>query len=241
MFLLQRLKVIPVINVIRNAEAVADFTIGLLYSETRNIARSHYELKKGKWIKDFPNYQYTKSVKDHIVGIVGLGNIGRLVAKQLSALGIRVIGTDPNVNEEELKKMGLRVPIVTLEEVFKSATVVSVHVRLTEETKGLIQEKHIQHMREDAFLINTSRAEVIEEGPLCKALLERRIAGAALDVFWHEPLPENHPLFLCENVTLTAHIAGDTVDSLPKSPFKLVEKLKASKQLKQFSLKAKVY
>lgn len=217
---------VPVINVIRNAEAVADFTIGLLYSETRNIARSHHAMKQGKWVKDFPNYAYTKGMKQQLVGVVGLGNIGRLVAKDLIALGIPCIGVDPYVSKEELEQEGIHIPLVTLEEAFEKASIVTLHVRLTEETKGLVQEKHIQSMRQDAFLINTSRAEIIEEKPLCAAVLEGKIAGAALDVFWQEPLPENHPLLSCENVTLTPHIAGDTVDTLPRSPFKLVEKLK---------------
>jgi D-3-phosphoglycerate dehydrogenase / 2-oxoglutarate reductase len=219
-------KGIPVVNVIRNAEAVADFTIGLIYSETRNIARSHYAIKQGKWLKDFPNYSYTKSLKDQLIGIVGLGNIGRLVAKHLVNLGLPVIGTDPYLTKEELNEDGLDIPLVSLEEVFKKANVVTLHVRLTEETKGLIQEKHIQMMRKDATLINTSRAEIIEEEPLVEALLEGKIAGAAIDVFWQEPIPENHPLLHCDNVTLTPHIAGDTVDALPRSPFKLVNKLK---------------
>jgi D-3-phosphoglycerate dehydrogenase / 2-oxoglutarate reductase len=219
-------KGIRVVNVIRNAEAVADFTIGLLYSETRNIARSHYELKQGRWQKDYPNYQYTKSVKDQLVGIVGLGNVGRLVAKQLSALGIPAIGSDPYVTKDELGYEGIDIELVSLEEIFERASVVTVHVRLTNETKGLIHSGLIGRMRKDAYLINTSRAEIIDERALCDALINKQIAGAAIDVFWQEPLPADHPLLRCDNVTLTSHIAGDTVDALPKSPFKLVEKLR---------------
>lgn len=217
---------IQVINVIRNAEAVADFTIGLIYSETRNIARSHHALKQGQWLKDYPNYSYTKTVKDHVVGIVGLGNIGRLVARQLVALGFRVIGSDPYVSESELSNDGINIPLFSLEELFSQSDIVTVHVRLTEETKGLIQDKHIKLLSKDSYLINTSRAEVLEEGPICEALAQKDIAGAAIDVFWQEPLPKEHPFLSFDNVTLTPHIAGDTVDALPKSPFKLVEKIK---------------
>lgn len=224
---------IPVVNVIRNAEAVADFTIGLIYSETRNIARSHHALKEGKWVKDFPNYSYTKSVKDQIVGIVGLGNIGRIVAKNLIALGIPVIGSDPYVTSQELSEEGIEINLVSLDELFEAASIVTVHVRLSEETKGLIKENHILKMKKDSYLINTSRAEVMEEKPLCEALVNKQIAGAAIDVFWQEPIPQGHPLLLCDNVTLTPHIAGDTVDALPKSPIKLVENLKKTLKLEK--------
>jgi len=224
---------IPVVNVIRNAEAVADFTIGLIYSETRNIARSHHAIKEGKWVKDFPNYSYTKSVKDQIIGIVGLGNIGRIVAKNLIALGIPVIGSDPYVTAQELSEEGIEINLVSLDKLFEAASIVTVHVRLSEETKGLIKKKHILKMKKDSYLINTSRAEVIEEKPLCEALVSKQIAGAAIDVFWQEPIPQGHPLLLCDNVTLTPHIAGDTVDALPKSPFKLVEKLKKTLKIEK--------
>lgn len=88
-------------------------------------------------------------------------------------------------------------------------------------------------MKKDSYLINTSRAEVMEEKPLCEALVNKQIAGAAIDVFWQEPIPQGHPLLLCDNVTLTPHIAGDTVDALPKSPIKLVENLKKTLKLEK--------
>lgn len=222
---------IPVINVIRNAEAVADFTIGLLYSETRNIARSHHALKHGQWQKEYPNVTYTKSMKDQVIGIVGLGNIGRIVAQQLTRLGIEVIGNDPLVTKQELAQEGLQIPLVSLEELFQRANVVTVHLRLTDSTDKLIQKEHLERLGRYGYLINTSRAEVIDEEALLEALAAKKIAGAALDVFWQEPLPQDHPLLRLDNVTLTPHIAGDTVDALPKSPYKLIEKLKQAVEL----------
>jgi D-3-phosphoglycerate dehydrogenase / 2-oxoglutarate reductase len=216
---------IPVIHVIRNAEAVSDFTIGLIISETRNIARSHFAIKNGYWRKEFVNSKYTKNLKDQTVGLVGLGHIGKLIAKKLDLLGVNVLGYDPYVTKQDLEERGINVKFTTLENLFMESDIISLHLRLTKETESMINEKLISLMKPSSYLINTSRAGVLDEKAIIEALQTKKIAGAALDVFWQEPLPENHPLLNLDNVTLTSHLAGDTVDAIPKSPFLLKDEI----------------
>ena len=218
-------KNIPVIHVIRNAEPVADFTLGLILSETRNIARSHESIKNGHWRKEFVNSKHTTLLKNQKVGLVGLGHIGRLMASKLNALGVDVIGYDPYVKREDLEDANINIEMVSSETLFKESDIVSLHLRLTEETEGMVNKELLSLMKPTSYLINTSRAGVINKEDLIKVLEAGEIMGAALDVFWEEPLPEGSPLLSLDNVTLTTHLAGDTVDAIPKSPKLLVEEI----------------
>ena len=216
-------KKIPVLHVIRNAEAVSEFTLGLIIAETRNIARAHKAIATGGWEKDFVNSRFTYTLKDKVLGIVGLGYIGRLIAQKASALGMDVTGYDPYVTEEELRKVGLSVKKVELKELFSRSDIISLHLKATPETEGIINKELLTCMKPDAYLINTSRAAVIDKEALYDVLLERKIGGAALDVFWEEPLAADDPFRELPNVTLTPHIAGTVVDAIPRSPFLLVD------------------
>ncbi len=216
---------IPVMHVIRNAEPVADFTLGLILSETRNISRSHEGIKRGCWRKEFVNSKHTTILKNQKVGLVGLGHIGKLMASKLTALGVEVIGYDPYVNQEELKLNNINIEMVSLETLFEESDIVSLHLRLTEETEGMVNKELLSLMKPTSYIINTSRAGVVKEEDLIEVLERRGIMGAALDVFWEEPLSEDSPLLDLDNVTLTSHLAGDTVDAIPKSPKLLVEEI----------------
>ncbi|HCX64948.1 MAG TPA: phosphoglycerate dehydrogenase [Eubacteriaceae bacterium] len=216
---------IPVVHCIRNAEPVADFTLGLIYAETRNIARGNKDLKEGKWIKEFPNSKMTTTLKEQKVGLIGLGYIGKLVAKKLNGLGVEVWGYDPFVTEENLKDSGVDVKLKSIEEVFSQANILSLHLRLSEKTEKLVNARLLEMMQENAYLINTSRAGVVDKEALYRVLKSKSIAGAAIDVFWEEPIQADDPYLKLENVTLTPHIAGDTVDAIPLSPRLLVEEI----------------
>ena len=216
---------IPVIHVIRNAEPVAEFTISLILNECRNIARSHEAIKKGLWLKTFPNSKFTTVLLEQKVGLLGLGAIGKLVAKKLGNLGVKVIAHDPYVVKEELEQVGISIELVSLKELFQEADIVSLHIRLSEKTEKLINMELLSLMKPNAYLINTARAGILDEDAIIKVLQERKIAGAALDVFWQEPIPTDHPLLNLENVTLTSHIAGDTIDAIPKAPKLLVNEI----------------
>ena len=215
---------IPLIHIIRNSEAVAEFALGMMLAETRNIARSHRQICEGKWGTDFCNTEYTSTLKNLTVGIIGLGNIGALLAEKLHALGVRVLGYDAYLPREVIEKMPVE-PIESMEEIFQKADVLSIHLRLTSENHGIIGKDLLGLMKPTAYLINVARAGLIEEKALLEALAEHRIAGAALDVFEQEPLPADHPFTRLDNVTLTPHIAGDTVDSIALSPYTLVDAL----------------
>lgn len=218
---------IPVIHCIRNAEATSDYAIGLMFAETRNIARGHAALKKGEWRKDYANSGYTTSMCEMTMGVVGLGNIGKLVAKKAAGVGMKeVIAYDPFVPQDQVSEQGLAVRMVSEEELFSTADVISLHMRLTPETQGCIGERLLGLMKPTAYLINTSRAGVVDKRALIKALSDHAIGGCALDVFWEEPVAIDDPILTLDNVTVSPHNAGNVVDALPKSPLLLARKIK---------------
>lgn len=216
-------KGIKVMHVIRNAEAASDFAVGLMFAEARNIARSHAAVMQGSWRKEYVNSGYTTSMREMTAGIVGLGHIGKLTAQKLLGIGMKVCGYDPYVSQEALELAGLHeVNMISLEELFERADIVSLHMRVTPETEGMIDKTLLSRMKKTAYLINTSRAKVLNKEDFVGVLEKRQIGGAALDVFWDEPLSLEDPLLKLDNITMTSHMAGNVVDALPKSPFLLV-------------------
>jgi len=205
----------------RNAQAVSDFAIGLILAEARNIARSYYAIKNGQWRKNFVNSEMIPELQGKTIGLVGFGFIGRLVAQKLSGFEVDILVFDPYVSEDEVKTY--RAKKVTLEDLLKNSDFVSLHTRLSEETKNIIGERELSLMKKSAYLINTARAGLIKEEALFNALKDKKIAGAALDVFWEEPIGKNSRWLELDNVTLTSHIAGTTREALTKSPYLLVE------------------
>ena len=220
-------KGIPLIHVIRNAEPVADFTVGLIYAETRNIARGHRDVMAGKWTKAFPNDPYKTTLSQLKVGLIGLGYIGKLVVKRLNALGVEVLAYDPFVDRQAIRQEGLHVTLRGLVVGFADVDVVSLHMRVTPETTNMVSDRLLSLMKPSGYLVNTARAAVLDKDALMKALQEKRIAGAALDVIWKEPIEMDDPLLQLDNVTLTPHIAGDTIDAIPKSPYLLRDVINA--------------
>jgi D-3-phosphoglycerate dehydrogenase / 2-oxoglutarate reductase len=197
----------------RNARAVAEFTMGMILSEVRNIARSHTALKNAEWRKDFPNSGSVPELYNKTVGLVGLGYVGHLVAGYLRAFGCNVIAYDPFVkgNIEGVK-------LVELDCLLKNADIVSIHARLTDDTYHMIGEKEIKLMKPNAVLVNTARSGLIDQKSVEKALSEGKIGGAALDVFDVEPIPEENMILKFDNVTITPHMAGTTRDAFTNSP-----------------------
>lgn len=204
----------------RNAHAVSDFAVAMMLAENRNIARAHYAIKSGKWIKQFSNYGNVVEMHDKVIGLVGFGFIGSLVAKKLSGFDVKVVVYDPYTDPERIKAAGCE-PI-GLEELFKTADFVSLHARLTDQNKGMINADLIGLMKPTAYLINTARAGLIDQDAIVDALKNHRIMGAALDVYNDEPLPEGSPYLELDNVTLTTHIAGSTAEALTNSPYLLL-------------------
>ena len=217
---------IPVIHVIRNAEPVADYTIGMIYSVTRNIALSHAAVMQGAWPKNFPNDAYRTTLASQTVGLVGLGHIGKMVAQRLVNLGVKVIAYDPFIDQEAVRSSGIDLTFVSLEALFKHSDIVSLHMRVTPETENLIDRKLLALMQPSAYLINTARPDILVKADFIEVLKKRKIAGAAIDVVWEEPIAADDPLLGLDNLVITSHIAGDTVDAIPKSPLLLAKTVK---------------
>lgn len=218
---------IAVVTVVRNAEAVAEFTLGMCISLTRNIATSHHALKCKKWEKQYFNTPYVMTLSQYKVGLVGLGNIGIAFARKLLALGVSVIAYDPYVTDKRLEQEGVSAVnlVDSAEDIFRTADIVSLHMRLTKETERTIDWKCFSLMKPTAYLVNTARGGLINYEDLFRALQEEVILGAALDVFEKEPVEMNNPLLSMDNVLLTSHIAGTTVDAISQAPYLLMKEV----------------
>lgn len=196
----------------RNARAVAECTVGLMLTEIRNIARSHAALKNGVWLKQFPNSGAIPELFGKTVGLVGLGHIGHLVAGYLKAFGCRIVAYDPYVEFAD------GIELLGLDQVVREADIVSIHARYTAATHHLIGSKEIALMKPGAVLINTARSGLVDQEALVKALQQKRISGAGLDVFDVEPIPQGDNLLQLDNITITPHLAGSTADAFANSP-----------------------
>jgi phosphoglycerate dehydrogenase-like enzyme len=195
-----------------NAVAVAEHAIMLMLAVSRRLVWQHTSTASGRWRGN--NVADVKLFELHgrTLGIVGLGAIGKKVARLAAAFGMSVIYYDTNrLTEDQADALGVRFRL--LDEVLRSADLVSLHVPLTPATKHLIGAAELALMKPTAYLINTCRGPVVDEAALYAALSEGRIAGAGLDVFDQEPPPSDNRLFNLENVILTPHLAGPTWDT----------------------------
>ncbi|MBS3969432.1 MAG: 2-hydroxyacid dehydrogenase [Clostridia bacterium] len=197
----------------RNSGAVAEFTIGLILAETRSIARSHSSLfKEKKWRGDlYVLDRVGLELNSSVVGIIGFGAIGQKVAAILKGFGSQILVYDPYTDAFVIERAGCNK--VEFDELMRRSDVVSLHCRYNEKTKGMIGEEEIGLMKKTAYLINTARGELIDHDALYKALKEKRIAGAALDVFESEPPPHLSPIYQLDNVTATTHLGGASIQA----------------------------
>lgn len=209
----------------RNAEAVSDFTVGMIICEARNIARGHHGILTGRWIRDYSNSGMIPDLPGRTVGLIGCGAIGMKVAKKLSGFDMTLLGYDPFASAERCKEAGIE--LVELDELMARADFVSLHARLTAENRHLIDARRLSLMKPTAYLINTSRAGLIDEAALVEALRAKKIAGAALDVYEHEPPQPDDPLLALDNVTLTPHMAGGSNDAFFNTPILLRKRMEA--------------
>jgi D-3-phosphoglycerate dehydrogenase len=190
-----------------NTITTAEHTIAHLVSLARLIPQATMSLKAGKWEKKkFMGVElYNKTL-----GILGIGNIGSQVAKRMQAFAMNVIAFDPFLSEDKAKIMG--VEKVDLKELFKRSDFITIHTPLTPETKNLINKKTIKIMKQGVRIINCARGGLINEKDLYDAIVEGKVAGAALDVFEKEP-PENNPLLTLDNVIATPHLGASTKEA----------------------------
>jgi D-3-phosphoglycerate dehydrogenase len=209
----------------RNANAVADYALSILLSHHRRVPFFDRTTSAGGWELEFDPERLPRDLANTTVGVVGFGNIGRKVARRLAGFEGEVLAYDPYVDDDAIRDFGATP--VTLEELLGGADAVTLHVRLSEETKHLIGAEELETMKESAFVVNTARGGLVDEDALVEALDDGQIAGAALDVFETEPLPEDHRLLGRENVTLSPHTAGSTRDAVLNGSKTVVEQLLA--------------
>ncbi len=188
-----------------NTVAAAEHAVALLMALARRIPQAHAALKAGRWER---KRWIGVGLAGKTLGVIGLGKVGREVARRGVGLQMRVLGYDPFVTEELARS--LEIEVAPLEEVVRESDFLSVHVPLTEQTRGLIDERRLGLMKPGAYVINTARGGVIDEAALCAALERGALGGAALDVFTEEPLPATSPLLAHEAIVVTPHLGAST-------------------------------
>ncbi len=186
-----------------NRHSVAELTLALILQCARKIMENEAEVRRGGWDR-----VVGKEIAGSTLGIVGLGTIGKEVAQRARAFEMRVLAYDLMQDQQFAEEH--QVTHVSLEQLLRESDYVSLHVFLDQRTHHLMNAERLAMMKPTAYLINTARGPVVDEEALIQALKEKRIAGAALDVFAHEPLPTDSPLRALENVYLYPHLAGST-------------------------------
>lgn len=192
----------------RNASAVAEFTIGAIIAETRNISRGHDALRIGKYRGDLYRLdEVGNELSDMTIGVIGYGKVGTLVVSLLKGFGCRILVNDPYA-QLNLADIEGGVKMTTLDQLLSVADVVTLHPRVTPETTGMIGQQELDKMKPTATIINTARGPLIDYDALYIALSNGNLRGAMLETFAIEPPPPDCPLLQLPNVTLTPHIAG---------------------------------
>lgn len=195
-----------------NMNSVAEHTIGFIIALTRNFLRMDAEVRRGNF--GLRNEVLGSDLEGKVVGLIGLGRIGSLVAeKAVTGLSMRAVGYDPYVKPENAGHVKL---VASMEEVLGSADFVSLHLPANPRTIGLIDRQKIEMMKPSAYLINAARGGIVVENDLVTALQDQVISGAALDVFADEPPDPKSPLFALENVLLSPHNAALTIESMDR-------------------------
>jgi D-3-phosphoglycerate dehydrogenase / 2-oxoglutarate reductase len=202
-----------------NILSAAEHTLALLLAQARNVPQAHAALKAGKWERS--RWQGVE-LHGKTLGIVGLGRVGALVAQRALAFGLRLVAFDPFVAPERARQMG--VELLGLDEVFRQAEFVTIHLPKTPETMGLVDAELLAQARPELRIINTARGGIIDEQALATAVAEGRIAGAGLDVFSEEPCTSS-PLFGLDAVVVTPHLGASTKEAQDKAGITIAEQV----------------
>jgi len=205
-------------NPAHNANACAEFVIGQMLCETRNIARSCVALKNGLWREKYPNSGSIIELKDLTIGVVGFGNIGELVCEKVSAFGCKVLVNTKSEHPKDNPKINWdNLRFVDFDTLLQESDIITCHVR-GKSTGVLFGKREFELMKSNCYFINTSRSCYVDMNALYESLNGDEIRGAAIDVFDTEPLGPSYAFLELDNVTLTNHRAGDTVNSYADSP-----------------------
>jgi D-3-phosphoglycerate dehydrogenase len=191
--------------------AVAEFTVGLIFSLIKRIPLADKAVRRGEWHRKFSDL-IGIDLSGKTVGIIGLGRIGSAVARMLRAFNVRLIYYSPRRKYDLEKELGIE--FRPLHELLKESDVISIHATLTKETYHMISYEEFELMKDGVYIVNTARGAIMDEKAFLEYLESGKIGGAALDVFETEPLPEDSPLLKFDNLILTPHLAASSVDSL---------------------------
>src|SRR6266511_1420140 len=203
-----------------NVLSAAEHTIALLLAQARNIPQADRDLRGGDWNR--PRWEGVE-LHGKTLGVVGLGRVGVLVAQRGHAFGMRLAAYDPYVSDERARQLGVQL-VPTLEDLVATADFLTVHLPKTPETTGLIGRDVLAKAKPTLRIVNTARGGIVDEQALDEALREERIAGAALDVFEHEPTTES-PLFGLDNVVVTPHLGASTAEAQDKAGQTIAEQV----------------
>lgn len=196
-----------------NSRSVAEHAMAMMISLSKSLYEYQEEMKKGNW--EVRNARKAFEFEGKKVGILGVGAIGREVCKMAQGLGMSVLGYDPFLTQEKIESLGA-IYYQDYEKLLRDVDFVTIHVPLTEQTRGMISMKQMKEMKDSAFVINCSRGGIIDEKDLYEALTNGVIAGAGLDVYTEEPINMNNPLLTLENVVLSPHSAAQTKEAVVK-------------------------
>jgi D-3-phosphoglycerate dehydrogenase len=202
-----------------NTIAAAELTVGLIYALARQIAQADASLRRTEWRRaDFMGTE----LRGKTLGIIGLGKIGLAVAERARAMEMNLVGSDPFVDREAAAARAIE--LLEVDELVRRSDVVTVHVPLNDSTRGLINETTLRLMKPTAVMVNVARGGVVDEPALAEALREGRLAGAAIDVYEHEP-PTDSPLLDAPNTVLTPHLGASTSEAQQKAGIEVAQQV----------------
>lgn len=203
-----------------NATTTAEHAIAMMFAVSRQIPQATGSIRSGRWEKTkFMGRELTNK----FLGVVGVGNIGRIVVDRALGLKMRVLGYDPFLSTEAAEKLGIE--LVDLPELFKRSDYITVHVPLMEKTKNLLDKAAFRQMKKGVFIINCARGGIVNEKDLEWAIKEGIVAGAALDVFEQEPPPADHPLLKLDQVIFTPHLGAATAEAQENVAIEVAEQV----------------
>src|SRR5712672_4036715 len=202
-------------------DPTASLAMGIILELTRNIGRENARMHAGEPLQKFVGME----IEGRTLGVVGLGKLGSKVAKLAQAFGMNVIAWSPNLTPERCREVG--VGYASKEELFATADIITVHVVLGPRSRGLVGRDDLARMKPTAYLVNTARGPIVDEGALLEALTQNKIAGAGVDVFSEEPVTVDHPFRKLDNMVLTPHLGYVTEDSFRNHYRQMVESIDA--------------
>jgi len=198
-------------------DPTAPLTMGMILELTRNIGRENARMHAGEYLQKHIGIE----IEGKTLGVVGLGKLGAKVAGLAKAFGMNVIAWSPNLTAERCKEVG--VTYATKEELFSIADIITIHVVLSDRSRGLVGAADLARMKPTSFIVNSARGPIIDEIALLETLKARKIAGAAVDVFSVEPLPVDHPFRKLDNLVLTPHLGYVTQETFIAHYSQMVE------------------